>query len=67
MISLSERWSSRWAFILATSGAAVGLGSIWRFPYMAGVNGGSAFFLVYLLCVLLFGLPILAALHRRGL
>lgn len=58
---LTARWSSRWTFILATTGAAVGLGNIWRFPYMAGSNGGSAFLIVYLTCIVLFGLPILAA------
>ena len=58
---LTARWSSRWTFILATTGAAVGLGNIWRFPYMAGSHGGSAFLIVYLACIVLFGLPILAA------
>jgi len=56
-----KQWSSSYAFILATTGAAVGLGNIWRFPYMAGMNGGSAFVLVYLICVLLIGLPVLIA------
>jgi len=54
-------WSSRLAFILATTGAAVGLGNIWKFPYMAGDKGGSAFVLVYLICVLLIGLPVMLA------
>ena len=56
-----SHWSSRLGFILATTGAAVGLGNIWKFPYMAGDNGGAAFVLVYLLCVLLIGLPIMLA------
>lgn len=43
--------------ILATAGSAVGLGNIWRFPYMAGENGGAAFILIYIICILLFGLP----------
>ena len=63
------RWSNRLGFILATTGAAVGLGNIWKFPYMAGDNGGSAFVLVYLLCVLLIGLPLMLAemlIGRRG-
>ncbi len=47
------------AFILAVAGAAVGLGNIWRFPYMAGENGGSAFLLLYIIFVLLMGLPIM--------
>ena len=52
-----EGWSSRWAFILAAVGAAVGLGNIWRFPTLAGENGGGAFVLVYITCVVLIGLP----------
>lgn len=62
-------WSSRWAFILVTIGSAVGLGNIWKFPYMAGSQGGSAFVLVYLVCVLAIGLPLLMAeilIGRRG-
>ena len=64
-----ENWSSRFAFLMASVGFAVGLGNIWRFPYIAGENGGSAFVLVYLFCVVLIGVPILAAelfLGRRG-
>lgn len=56
-----DQWSHQWGFILAACGAAVGLGNIWKFPYMVGKNGGSAFVLVYLLAVLFVGLPILAA------
>lgn len=56
-----ERWSSRRAFILAVAGAAIGLGNIWRFPYIAGENGGAVFFLLYVLFVLFMGLPIMAA------
>lgn len=52
-------WTNRWAFIMATAGSAVGLGNIWKFPYMTGTNGGSAFVLVYLLCVALVGLPLM--------
>lgn len=54
-------WSSRMAFILAASGSAVGLGNIWRFPYLASDKGGGAFVLVYLACILAIGLPILFA------
>ena len=67
--SLHGEWSSRWAFILAATGSAVGLGNIWRFPFIAGENGGGAFVLLYLLCVLVVGVPILMAeilLGRRG-
>lgn len=56
-----ERWGSRRAFILAVTGAAVGLGNIWRFPYIAGENGGAAFLLVYIAFVLLLGLPVMIA------
>ena len=53
-----EGWSSRSAFILAAIGAAVGLGNIWRFPTLAGENGGGAFVLFYIACVFLLGLPL---------
>ena len=49
------RWSSRWLFVLAAAGSAVGLGNIWKFPYVAGENGGGAFVLIYLVCVGLVG------------
>ncbi len=52
--------SSRLSFILISAGCAIGLGNVWRFPYIAGHNGGAAFVLVYLLCLLLLGLPCLA-------
>lgn len=54
----SEGWSSRWAFVLAAVGAAVGLGNVWRFPTLAGENGGGAFVLFYIGCVVLIGLPL---------
>ncbi|MGB1763609.1 sodium-dependent transporter [Alloalcanivorax xenomutans] len=62
-------WTSRWAFILAATGSAVGLGNIWKFPYFAGEYGGGAFVLVYLLCIALVGVPIMVAevmLGRKG-
>ena len=64
-----EQWASRSGFILATIGAAVGLGNIWRFSYVAGENGGAVFLFLYLLFVLLIGLPIVIAelmLGRRA-
>lgn len=64
-----EQWSSRFGFIVATVGFAVGLGNIWRFPYVTGENGGSAFLLIYLLCAFGIGLPLLISeltLGRRG-
>ncbi len=63
------QWSSRLAFILAASGSAIGLGNIWKFPYLAGANGGGAFVLVYLLCAAAIGIPIMIAetlIGRRG-
>jgi neurotransmitter:Na+ symporter, NSS family len=68
-VSIHGQWSTRLAFILAATGSAVGLGNIWRFPYIAGDNGGGAFVLVYLACILMVGLPIMMAeilLGRRG-
>ncbi len=68
-ISVHGQWSSRWAFILAATGSAVGLGNIWRFPYETAENGGGAFVVVYLVCIALVGLPILMAetmMGRRG-
>jgi NSS family neurotransmitter:Na+ symporter len=56
-----ETWSSRFTFLLAAVGAAVGLGNIWKFPYITGQNGGSAFVLVYLLSIAFVALPILIA------
>ncbi len=56
-----ERWSTRRAFILAVTGAAVGLGNIWRFPYITGENGGAAFLVLYVAFVLLLGLPVMMA------
>jgi NSS family neurotransmitter:Na+ symporter len=67
--SIHGQWSSRWAFILAATGSAVGLGNIWRFPYMLGESGGGAFVLLYILCTLALGIPIMIAeilLGRRG-
>jgi NSS family neurotransmitter:Na+ symporter len=62
-------WASRWVFVLAAAGSAVGLGNIWKFPYITGEYGGGAFVLVYLLCVLLVGMPVMVAeimLGRRA-
>ncbi len=67
--TVREQWSSRTGFILAAIGGAVGLGNIWKFPYMAGSSGGGAFVIVYLFAVALVAIPILVAelmLGRRG-
>nr|MCS5612542.1 sodium-dependent transporter [Candidatus Poribacteria bacterium] len=57
----AKTFSSRPVFILAALAAAVGLGNIWRFPYLTGANGGGAFVLVYLVCVFFVAIPILIA------
>ena len=67
--SIHGQWSSRWAFILAATGSAVGLGNIWKFPYITGENGGGAFVLIYLACIMAIGLPVMMAeimIGRRG-
>ncbi len=67
--SSQGNWSSRLAFILAVTGSAVGLGNIWKFPYVAGENGGGAFVLAYLACIVIVGMPIMMSeimLGRRG-
>ena len=50
-------FGSKLGVILATAGSAVGLGNIWRFPYMAGQNGGAVFIMIYIFCVLVLGIP----------
>ena len=69
MAAAGESWSGRLGFILATVGSAVGLGSIWKFPYEVGANGGSAFLLFYLLGLVLVVVPLTFAefaVGRRG-
>jgi len=52
-------WRNRWTFMLATAGSAIGLGNIWKLPYMIGVNGGSAFVIVFILCIFFVGIPLM--------
>ncbi|MGH9340711.1 MAG: hypothetical protein ACRD1R_14235 [Acidobacteriota bacterium] len=62
-------WGSKPAFVPAAAGSAIGWGNIWRFPTQTGLNGGAAFVLVYVACVLLIGLPVMLAeltLGRRA-
>ena len=64
-----EQWSSRRGFLLSAIGFSVGLGNIWRFPYVAGENGGSAFVIIYLACAFAIGMPLLVselAIGRLG-
>lgn len=68
-LSVHGQWSGRLAFILAATGSAVGLGNIWKFPYITGDNGGGAFVLVYLICIAMVGIPVMMAeilIGRRG-
>lgn len=67
--SPSKTWSSNYLFLMASIGSTVGLSNIWRFTYLAGENGGGAFVLIYLLSLLIMGVPILAAemvIGKRG-
>lgn len=59
-------WGSRWGFILAASGSAIGLGNVWKFPYIVGENGGGAFVLIYLACIFIIGTPIMLAEFTLG-
>ena len=64
-----DQWSSIWGFLLASVGFAVGMGNIWRFPYVLGENGGSAFLIIYLAFAIGIGLPLLITeltIGRRG-
>ncbi|WP_345947240.1 sodium-dependent transporter [Natroniella acetigena] len=61
-----ENWTSKLGFILAAAGSAVGLGNIWRFPYVVGTNGGAAFLLVYLVAIILIGYPVIIAEMSLG-
>ena len=56
-----EQWSSWRGFLLSAIGFSVGLGNIWRFPYVAGENGGSAFVIIYLVCAFAIGWPLLVS------
>ena len=61
-----ESWGSRFGFLMAAAGSAVGLGNIWRFPYLTGMSGGGAFIVIYLGCVILVGLSIMIAEFAVG-
>lgn len=67
--STQSQWSSKFGFLMAAVGSAVGLGSIWKFPYMTGENGGSAFVILFILCIAVIGFPVLIMewlIGRRG-
>jgi NSS family neurotransmitter:Na+ symporter len=61
-----ERWDKRAAFIMAAIGSAIGLGNVWRFPYMAYANGGGAFFIPYLIALITTGIPLVALEYYLG-
>ncbi len=61
-----EHWSGAWGFIMAAAGSAIGLGNIWKFPYITGENGGGAFVLVYLLCIAVIGAPVMICEFTLG-
>lgn len=58
-VQVREHWSGSLGFVLAAAGSAIGLGNIWKFPYIAGENGGGAFVLIYLVCIFAVGLPVM--------
>ena len=62
----TDTWGSKFGFIMAAVGSSVGLGNFWRFPFTAGENGGAAFIIIYLACVVVFGLPVLMAEYALG-
>lgn len=61
-----ETFGSRLGFILVSAGCAIGLGNVWKFPYMAGKYGGAAFILIYLIFLVLLGLPVLVCEFAVG-
>lgn len=61
-----ENWGTRFGFLMAAAGSAIGLGNIWRFPYLTGENGGSAFIIIYLFCIAIVGLSIMIAEFAVG-
>lgn len=62
----NESFGSKIGAVLVAAGSAIGLGSIWRFPYIAGENGGGAFVLLYLICVLILGIPVMLSEFAIG-
>lgn len=62
----NNQWSSRFGFIMASAGAAVGLGALWKFPYVTGTSGGGAFFLIFVIFTILIGFPLLISEYIIG-
>ena len=65
-MSEKSQWSSKLGFILASAGSAIGLGAVWKFPYMTAANGGGGFLLVFLISTILIGFPLLLAEFTLG-
>ena len=65
-MSEKSQWGSKLGFILASAGSAIGLGAVWKFPYMTAANGGGGFLLVFLISTLLIGFPLLLAEFALG-
>ena len=61
-----ERLGSRLGFILLSAGCAIGIGNVWKFPYMVGQNGGGAFVLIYLFFLLVLGIPVMTIEFSLG-
>ncbi len=61
-----EQWGTRLGFVLAAAGSAVGLGNIWRFPYVTGVEGGAAFLIIYIVCIVFIGYPMMVTEISMG-
>ena len=66
MAETRERWDSRGAFIMAAIGSAIGLGNVWRFPFIVGQNGGGAFFIPYFVALLTAGVPLMIVEYALG-
>ena len=65
-MSEKSQWGSKLGFILASAGSAIGLGAVWKFPYMTATNGGGGFLLVFLISTILIGFPLLLAEFALG-
>jgi len=66
LLGSREHWTNRLGFILAAAGSAVGLGNIWRFPYVVGMNGGAAFIIIYLITIIIIGYPMMVTEMALG-
>ncbi|HBN10865.1 MAG TPA: sodium-dependent transporter, partial [Ruminococcus sp.] len=58
-MSKREKWSSEFGFLMAAAGSAIGLGNLWKFPYLTGISGGAVFIIMYLILMFTLGAPLL--------